>query len=99
MHSLSIPPHKDTIISGDTDPVDTINNWAEKSIKRLLALDFDKSSIIIDPDIGFGKYLYQNISILPNIEALQNFGCKVLVVILGSHLFLPFLQNLSLIKI
>ncbi|WP_233417522.1 hypothetical protein [Wolbachia endosymbiont of Brugia pahangi] len=42
-----------------------------------MALDFDKSSVIIDPDIGFGKYLYQNISILPNIEALQKFGCKV----------------------
>ncbi|NUX01149.1 dihydropteroate synthase [Wolbachia endosymbiont of Madathamugadia hiepei] len=79
MHSLSIPAHKDNIIPGNTDPVNTINHWVEKSIDRLLALGFNKSSIIIDPGIGFGKSLYQNIWILRNIEALQSFGCKVLV--------------------
>ncbi|GFQ72267.1 folate synthesis bifunctional protein [Trichonephila clavata] len=79
MHSLSIPPHRDNIIPGDTDPIDIINNWAEKSISRLLTLGFDQSSIIIDPGICFGKSLYQNIWLLRNIEALQSFGCKVLV--------------------
>ncbi|MFP3028332.1 MAG: dihydropteroate synthase, partial [Wolbachia sp.] len=79
MHSLSIPPHKDNIIPGDIDSVSTINHWAERNINRLLALGFDQSSIIIDPGIGFGKSLYQNIWLLRNIEALQSFGCKVLV--------------------
>ncbi len=79
MHSLSIPPHKDNVIPGDTDSIDTINHWIEKSINRLLNLGFNESSIIIDPGIGFGKSLYQNIWILRNIEALQSFGCKVLV--------------------
>ncbi|GFY65488.1 folate synthesis bifunctional protein [Trichonephila inaurata madagascariensis] len=79
MHSLSIPPHKDNVIPGDTDSIDAINHWTEKSINRLLNLGFNESSIIIDPGIGFGKSLYQNIWILRNIEALQSFGCKVLV--------------------
>ncbi|WP_341811936.1 dihydropteroate synthase [Wolbachia endosymbiont (group A) of Conops quadrifasciatus] len=79
MHSLSIPPHRDNIIPDDTDPIDIINNWSEKSISRLLTLGFDQSSIIIDPGIGFGKSLYQNIWLLRNIEALRSFGCKVLV--------------------
>ncbi len=79
MHSLSIPPHSDNIIPSDIDPIDTINNWAERNINRLLALGFDQSSIIIDPGIGFGKSMYQNIQILRSIETLQNFGCKVLV--------------------
>ncbi|WP_395460857.1 dihydropteroate synthase [Wolbachia endosymbiont (group B) of Ablattaria laevigata] len=79
MHSLSIPPHKDNIIPHDTDPIDIINNWAEKSINKLLGLGFDENSIIIDPGIGFGKSMYQNIQILRSIETLQNFGCKVLV--------------------
>ncbi len=79
MHSLPIPPHKDNVIPGDTDSIDTINHWIEKSINRLLNLGFNESSIIIDPGIGFGKSLYQNIWILRNIEALQSFGCKVLV--------------------
>ncbi|WP_250295001.1 dihydropteroate synthase [Wolbachia endosymbiont of Oedothorax gibbosus] len=79
MHSLSIPPHSDNIIPSDIDPIDTINNWAERNINRLLALGFDQSSIIIDPGICFGKSLYQNIWLLRNIEALQSFGCKVLV--------------------
>ncbi|MGL9778808.1 MAG: dihydropteroate synthase [Wolbachia sp.] len=76
MHLLSIPPHKDNIIPDDTS---IINHWAERNINRLLALGFDQSSIIIDPGIGFGKSLYQNIWLLRNIEALQSFGCKVLV--------------------
>ncbi|WP_264682891.1 MULTISPECIES: dihydropteroate synthase [unclassified Wolbachia] len=79
MHSLSIPPHKENIIPHDIDPIDIINNWAEKSINRLLDLGFDENSIIIDPGIGFGKSMYQNIQILRSIETLQNFGCKVLV--------------------
>ncbi len=79
MHSLSIPPHRDNIIPSDIDPIDNINNWAERNINRLLALGFDQSSIIIDPGIGFGKSMYQNIQILRSIETLQNFGCKVLV--------------------
>ncbi|SPR13138.1 dihydropteroate synthase [Orientia tsutsugamushi] len=79
MHSLSIPPCSDTIIPCDINPINTINNWAEKSINRLLALGFDKNSIIIDPGIGFGKSLYQNVWLLRYIEKLQSFGCKVLV--------------------
>jgi 2-amino-4-hydroxy-6-hydroxymethyldihydropteridine diphosphokinase/dihydropteroate synthase len=91
MHSLSIPSHRGNIIPGDTDPIDIINNWAEKSISRLLTLGFDQSSIIIDPGIGFGKSLYQNIWLLRNIEALRSFGCKVLV----GHSRKPFISSFS----
>ncbi|QKX00997.1 dihydropteroate synthase [Wolbachia endosymbiont of Dipetalonema caudispina] len=80
MHSFSVLSHKDDVGGGITiDPIDTINRWVEKNINKLLALGFDKDSIIIDPGIGFGKSLYQNIEILRNIEALRNFGCKILV--------------------
>ncbi len=79
MHSLSIPSHKDNIIPSDTDPINTINRWAEKNINKLLTFGFNENSIIIDPGIGFGKSLYQNIWLLRNIETLQSFGCKVLV--------------------
>lgn len=79
MHSLSIPLRKDHTIPHDTDPIDILNNWEEKSINKLLAQGFDESSIIIDPGIGFGKSMYQNIQILRSMETLQNFGCKVLV--------------------
>ncbi len=92
MHSLSIPPHKDNIIPHDIDPIDIINNWAEESINRLLALGFDESSIIIDPGIGFGKSMYQNIQILRSIETLQNFGCKVLV----GHSRKSFISSFSI---
>lgn len=92
MHSLSIPPHKDNIIPHDTDPIDIINNWAEKSINKLLGLGFDENSIIIDPGIGFGKSMYQNIQILRSIETLQNFGCKVLV----GHSRKSFISSFSI---
>lgn len=92
MHSFSIPPHKDNIIPHDTDPIDTINHWAEKNINRLLGLGFDENSIIIDPGIGFGKSMYQNIQILCSIETLQNFGCKVLV----GHSRKSFISSFSI---
>lgn len=92
MHSLSIPPHKDNIIPHDIDPIDIINNWAEESINRLLDLGFDENSIIIDPGIGFGKSMYQNIQILRSIETLQNFGCKVLV----GHSRKSFISSFSI---
>ncbi len=92
MHSLSIPPHKENIIPHDTDPIDIINNWAEKSINKLLDLGFDENSIIIDPGIGFGKSMYQNIQILRSIETLQNFGCKVLV----GHSRKSFISSFSI---
>ena len=92
MHSLSIPPNKDNIIPHDTDPIDIINNWAEKSINKLLGMGFDENSIIIDPGIGFGKSMYQNIQILRSIETLQNFGCKVLV----GHSRKSFISSFSI---
>lgn len=95
MHSISIPPHSDNIIPSDIDPIDTISNWAERNFNRLLALGFDQSSIIIDPGIGFGKSMYQNIQILRSIETLQNFGCKVLV----GHSRKSFISSLETIAL
>jgi dihydropteroate synthase len=40
---------------------------------------FSKNNIIIDPGIGFGKSVYQNISLLKNIYHLKKFGCEVLI--------------------
>lgn len=74
MHSLSIPPRKHNIISDSINSIDTVNCWAEKNMNRLLALGFDRSAIIIDSGIGFGKSPYQNIWLLLNIEALKRLG-------------------------
>ncbi|MGL9726116.1 MAG: dihydropteroate synthase [Wolbachia sp.] len=89
MHSLSIPPRKDNIIPHDTDPIDIISNWAKKNINRLLDLGFDENSIIIDPGIGFGKSMYQNIQIL---RSIKTFGCKVLV----GHSRKSFISSFSI---
>lgn len=79
MHSLGIPPQRNIIISHEKPPIDIILDWAHKNIEHLLSLGFQQESIIIDPGIGFGKSIYQNINILRHLETLKTLGLPLLV--------------------
>lgn len=79
MHSLTVPPQKDIIIPDNISPTKFITQWAKERIQKLISIGFSYDSIIIDPGIGFGKSIYQNISLLRNIEELQQLGCKILI--------------------
>jgi 2-amino-4-hydroxy-6-hydroxymethyldihydropteridine diphosphokinase/dihydropteroate synthase len=79
MHSLTIPPNKNTRISDEISAIDSIYTWADATVNRLLKCGFTNKNIIIDPGIGFGKSAYQNIQILRDIKKLKKFGCPILV--------------------
>jgi 2-amino-4-hydroxy-6-hydroxymethyldihydropteridine diphosphokinase/dihydropteroate synthase len=79
MHSLSIPPTKKLIIPLEKRPIDVIKEWGKLSIDRLLSLGFSLDQIILDPGIGFGKSIYQNIEILRNAQELKELGAKVMI--------------------
>ncbi len=79
MHSLGIPPQKNRVIPDNSSLTDTISQWAEKRIERLLRMGFSQDSIIIDPGIGFGKSASQSLSLLRDVESLKKWGCKILV--------------------
>jgi dihydropteroate synthase len=51
----------------------------ETSIRRALAAGVDRSQIILDPGLGFGKSRRQNYEILAGLEKLRRFRLPVLV--------------------
>ncbi|GAO97651.1 dihydropteroate synthase [Caedimonas varicaedens] len=92
MHSLGIPPQKDRLLPNDPSPVSSLIEWAQKMIGRLLSCGFEKSSIIIDPGIGFGKSAYQNIHILRTLIRLKSMDIKILI----GHSRKSFIEAFSL---
>ncbi|HJK87273.1 MAG TPA: dihydropteroate synthase [Candidatus Megaira endosymbiont of Hartmannula sinica] len=53
--------------------------WVEKEINKMLDCGFLLDDIIIDPGIGFGKNIYQNIDILRIIKELKSLGVKIFI--------------------
>ncbi len=79
MHSLNVPPTKQMIIPLEKEPIDVIIEWGKFYVNRLLSLGFLPDQIILDPGIGFGKSIYQNIEILQKVEELKKLGTKIMI--------------------
>lgn len=52
--------------------------WFEKRVEMLLKQGIDKRRIILDPGIGFGKTVADNLEILHNLPRLKSLGFPVL---------------------
>ncbi len=61
------------------DVADTIYDYFQKKIDYLLANNIDKSKIIIDPGIGFGKTTEQNFEIINRLKEFTTLECPILV--------------------
>jgi dihydropteroate synthase len=68
-------PHK----GGRYDNVITdIFDWLEARVDACAAAGISRDSIVIDPGIGFGKTLADNLSVINNIAMLHAIGCPIL---------------------
>lgn len=81
-----------------SDVVTEINAFFTERITWLEANGVDRSRIIVDPGIGFGKTLEHNLAILRNIQAFKRHGCLVLIghsrkSFLGELLELPVAER------
>ena len=56
-----------------------IYDYLSDRINFLVSNGIPKSRIIIDPGIGFGKSLAQNLGIIANISLFHSLGCPILV--------------------
>lgn len=78
MHMLGDPknmqanPRYENVIS-------EINNFFEERLEFLSKSGISAERVILDPGIGFGKRLEDNLEILANISAFKKFGRPVLV--------------------
>lgn len=62
-----------------SDVVEEINAFFVERIGWIEDNGVDRSRIVVDPGIGFGKTLEHNLAILRNIPAFKQHGCPVLI--------------------
>jgi len=64
-------------VYGDT--VGDIKNWLARRIDAADFAGIERRNITIDPGIGFGKTLGDNLSLLANLESFKTLGCPILM--------------------
>lgn len=61
------------------DVVLDVYQFLEDQVARLEQLGLQRSQIIVDPGIGFGKTLDHNLALLKNLSVFHGIGCPVLL--------------------
>jgi dihydropteroate synthase len=61
------------------DPLIETYDWLEARIDTLVETGIDRSRIIVDPGIGFGKSVSANLAILNGLSLFHGLGCPVLL--------------------
>ena len=79
MHALSIPPQVHVRLDDRQDPITLMQHWIEERVSHLLGCGFSEEAIIVDPGIGFGKSLYQNMALLREVHRLKRSGIALLI--------------------
>ncbi len=67
---------------GDLPPGDAllaIYDWLEARIAAVVAAGVDRAKIIVDPGIGFGKTVAQNLELMNGLALFHALGCPVLL--------------------
>ena len=62
-----------------TDLMDDVLSDLRESIDIALSAGVDKSLLITDPGIGFGKTLEDNLKVMNHLQELKSLGCPVLL--------------------
>ncbi len=65
--------------SGYRDVVTEVFDWLEARIAAVVAVGIDRAKIIVDPGIGFGKSLQDNLSLLNGLAMLHGLGCPIML--------------------
>ncbi|GGO99471.1 dihydropteroate synthase [Stakelama pacifica] len=69
-------PHGGT---GHADPLIEIYDWLEARIDAVTAAGVDRRNILIDPGIGFGKTMTDNLALLNGLALFHALGCPILL--------------------
>lgn len=65
--------------TNSSDIVEEIFNFLSTKIEDLEEFGIDRSKIIIDPGLGFGKSTEQNFEIINRLEEFSSLGCPILL--------------------
>ncbi|VVT20468.1 Dihydropteroate synthase [Sphingomonas sp. EC-HK361] len=64
---------------GYRDVVTEVFDWLETRIAAVVAGGVDRSRIIVDPGIGFGKTLADNLALLNDLPIFHGLGCPIML--------------------
>jgi len=56
-----------------------VYDWLEARIEAAVATGVDRSNILVDPGIGFGKTLRHNLAILNGLSLFHGLGCAIVL--------------------
>lgn len=73
--SQSSDPHKD---GNYDDVVYDVFDWLEQRVSEVEAAGLARETILVDPGIGFGKTLADNLAIINNLAIYHGLGCALL---------------------
>ncbi|MBN8549275.1 MAG: dihydropteroate synthase [Deltaproteobacteria bacterium] len=79
MHSLSIPPSKEKVLSNDRSAVSQVYEWAQSKILALEKAGIARDRIVIDPGLGFGKTPQQSLLLAFHAEQFLSLGVRILI--------------------
>jgi dihydropteroate synthase len=61
------------------DVVTEVFDWLAARIEAVVAAGIDRARILVDPGIGFGKSLSDNLALLNNLAILHGLGCPIML--------------------
>lgn len=65
--------------SGYGDVLIEVYDWLEKRVADVAAAGVDRAKILIDPGIGFGKSLADNLALLNGLALFHGIGCPIVL--------------------
>ena len=65
--------------TGDSDPLLAVYDWLEARIDAVVAGGVARGNIIVDPGIGFGKKVSENLALINGLSLFHGLGCPILL--------------------
>jgi dihydropteroate synthase len=79
MHSLGVPADKNIILPTNQPPYPQVRDACAALLERLECFNLERTRVILDVGIGFGKDAAQSLSLLWDAPQLAELGCRTLV--------------------
>ncbi|MGE0634287.1 MAG: dihydropteroate synthase, partial [Pseudobdellovibrionaceae bacterium] len=91
MHSLSVPADPKNTLDSKEPTVPQLQKWFSQKLDEILDLGVEKSRLILDPGVGFGKTARQSLEIM---QDFQKFWCFDIPILIG-HSRKSFLSTVT----
>jgi dihydropteroate synthase len=79
MHHQGTPETMQSATSYERPVLLEVYDWLEERIEAAVAAGVERSKIIVDPGIGFGKTVQHNLQLLNGLAMLHGLGCPVML--------------------